>query len=195
MGGLFPNSSYLNEYAFSQVYVQDEMIWCVQTARNMTMFINILFAASPEVWILLIFGVGYGSGLLLYVMIQFDFKYKHRNNRDWHYTTWLVALPAVIGVSQRFYPKHDAIRLYYGLLLIMMVFAWQIFMWRGLRFIYEPTKFYQPNTVKDIIDFDFRLVGSANVLSMLSMDKRVIGIFFYKLSIHIELRIHFFSFC
>lgn len=173
---MFPNSTFLHRLDFSYPFYQEEFTWCVQKARNISMFVSITCAAKSEIWILLIFGVGYGSGLLLYIMIQFDLKYKHRNNRDWHYTTWLIALPAVIGVNQRYHPKYGPIRLYYGFLLIMMVFAWQIMMWYGFRFIQQPVQFSQLATVNDIRDNEFRLVGSAELLPFLSQDSRVIQI-------------------
>lgn len=137
------------------------------------MLVNTFLAATPASWLTLIFGVGYGSGLLLYIMIQFDLEYEHRNHRDWHYTTWLIALPAVIGVNQRFHPKHSAIRLYYGLMLLVMMVVWQSLFWYGFPFFQDPTQFAQTATVDEIVEDEFRLVGSTEVLSLISHDSRV----------------------
>lgn len=159
--------------SFSKPYYQDELIWCIQRAKYYPWVINILWAATPECWILLIFGVGYISGFVIYIMIQFDVKYKNRNQRDWHYTTWLVALPAVIAVNQRFRPTYWPLRMFYWLLLITMVVLWQIILFHCVRFIKIPILRPQISSINEIIEDEFRLVGSNEVLQLISSDDRV----------------------
>lgn len=124
-----------------------------------------------------IFAVGYTTGLLLYLLIQFDLDYKKRNKHDWHYTTWLIALPAVIGVSQQFHPKQFILRLFHGYMLFMLMLAWQRIFYHGVRFLKYPNQFHQKSTTTEIIEYEFRLAGSVEVFEMISFDERVI--FFY----------------
>lgn len=149
------------------------MTWCIQKSKDFPLIINLFLAATPECWILLIFGVGYSTGLVLYIMVQFDLKYEKRNQRDWHYTTWLVALPAVIGFSQRFYPKSGQLRLFYGFILIMMIFTWQIVLYLGLQFLKVPVQRLQVSKIAEIIDWEYHLSGSAEMLHLISFDQRV----------------------
>lgn len=98
IGGIYPNSVGLKS---SIPYTSDEFTWCVQKAKLIPKYLRICSIAPPEVWCGFIFVYGYGSGFILYLLIQFDKNYAERNNRCWHYTTWLIALPAAIGFSQR----------------------------------------------------------------------------------------------
>lgn len=159
--------------SFSRPYYQDDLIWCIQRSKYYPWVVNILWAATPECWILLIFGVGYISGFVIYIMIQFDVNYKNRNQRDWHYTTWLVALPAVIAVNQRFRPTYWPLRMFYWLLLITMVVLWQIILFHCVRFIKIPIQRPQVSSMHEINEDEFRLVGSNEVLQLISFDERV----------------------
>lgn len=173
VGGLFPHSTFPDTLAISQPYYQDNLIWCIQRAKNVSWMWNIFLAATPECWLTLIFGVGYISGAVIYIMIQFDSKYKRRNQRDWHYTTWLIALPAVIAINQRFQPTYGPLRVFYVLLLLTMFILWQIILFFGVRFIKFPVQRHQISTIHEIIDDDFRLAGSDTVFQLISHDERV----------------------
>lgn len=175
LGGRFPNTTLLNSYATSKPYIQDDLTWCVQKAKNVPKLLTVYFAATPEVWLILIFGVGYISGLVFYIMIQFDLEYKHRNQRDWHYTTLLIALPAVIGINQRFHPKYTSLRLFYLTLVIMNIFNWQVLLFKGLKFAKITIPKRQISTIAEIVDNDFHLAGSINALGLIKFDGRVIS--------------------
>lgn len=145
----------------------------MQKAKNFPIIVNFFLIATPEVWIVYIFGVGYVTGFVLYIFVQFDLKYKHRNQRDWHYTTWLIALPAVIAINQRFQPKCYSLRLFYGFILLLAMPAWQIFFFFGIRFIKVPFPRPQISSIAEIIEDEFRLVGSPEVQRLISFDDRV----------------------
>lgn len=76
--------------------VQDNLIWCVKNSSFYPKYMGFFFIATPECWILIIFGIGYVCGFILYIFIQFDTKYVQRNVRDCHYTTWLILLPTIL---------------------------------------------------------------------------------------------------
>lgn len=83
----------------------------------------------------------------------------------------------IIGMNQRFHPKHSAIRLFYGFMLIMMFVTWQPVFWYGYIFK-DPVQKRQISTIDEIIEMDFRLVGSTEVQSLIAFDNRVTVFFF-----------------
>lgn len=154
-------------------YDQDDFTWCVQKAPKLPWIFSLVTALSPTVWLLLIFGYGYGSGFLLYLMIQFDEKYEQRNNRDWHYMTWLVALPSVLGTSQRFRPHSVKIRFIYSFFLIAMIFLVQYAFVNLYTFIQIRFPKHQIKTVEEIVYNDLMLMGSEQVRRILEVDEKV----------------------
>lgn len=130
--------------------------------------------ADPEVWLMIIFGVGYVLGFLLYIVIQFDLKYEQRNQRDWHYTTLLIMLPTVIGFNQRYQPGFFTLKVIYVVISMICVVFIQIFFYEMARFLKVPVRHSQTSTVAEIVEKDFRLTGSTEVLTMIKFDERVI---------------------
>lgn len=60
VGGLFPNSEQSSDFITPRGYFEDDLTWCVQKEPNNILLItNIFFAATPIVWITVIFGIGY----------------------------------------------------------------------------------------------------------------------------------------
>lgn len=154
-------------------YYQDDFTWCVQEAQKLPWIFSIVTALSPTVWLLLIFGYGYGAGFLLYLMIQFDEKYEQRNNRDWHYTTWLVSLPSVLGTSQRFRPHSVKIRFIYAFFLLAMIIFVQYAFVNLYKFIQVRFPKHQIKTIEEIVYNDFTLMGSEQVRRILEIDQKV----------------------
>lgn len=176
VGGLFPNSTFLNAFSISTPYYPDELIWCIKTAKCYPIMFSLFFIARLDSW-LIVFGVGYIIGTLIYVHIQFDVEYEHRNRRDWHYAVVLTALPMVIGVNQRFYPKNFTLRLSAFYFMMAFVLAWSAIFLELIRFIKVPVQHVQVSTVSELIQREFRLAGSAEVDSLIAFDQRV-AIFF-----------------
>lgn len=137
------------------------------------MIINAFLAVAPECYFILIFGITYGVGFMIYIMIQFDLKYVQRNRRDWHYTLILITLPGIIGFNQRFKPKSTSLRMFYGFILIMMLFIWQIVYFKAIRFIKVPMQRPQISTIDSIVNHEYNLYGSIEVKTFISFDKRV----------------------
>lgn len=173
IGGLIPNLYAMGILSISRPYYQDDLTWCVQKSKNYPMIINLLSAATPECWFLMIFGVGGISALIMYFMIQFDLNYEMRNNHNLVHMIVLVALPALIGINQRFHPKFMPLRIFYGFLILIMVFAWQSIFLLGWRFFSVPAQRPQTSTVDELIDYDFRLAGSVDAFAFISQENRV----------------------
>lgn len=160
IGGLLPNSSVFGNFSLSKAYFPDDLTWCVRKSRNFPMVLNFLFVATPTCWIIMIFGIGYVSGFAIYIMIQFDLKYKARNHRDLHYTIWLISLPAVIGINQRFQPKSVALRTFTFFYAFIMFMSGQFIFWFGITYIKTPTPRPQISTISTVIDYKYQLFGS-----------------------------------
>lgn len=173
IGRFLPNFASSVDFTYSRPYRQDSLVWCVQRAKLYSLLLNFFFIGTPEAWVMYIFGVGYGIGFVIYLMIQFDLEYTNRNSRCWHYCTWLIALPLVIGVNQRFHPKYIPLRIFYALSLFIMMLAWQRIFFKGLDFMMYPYRKTQLSTVSEIIEGNFRLAGSPEVLSWAMVDDRV----------------------
>lgn len=169
-----PNVTQHRNWVTSKPYYQEDFTWCIQRAKYFPLLLNLAAAATPDIWIICIFGVGHTTALIFYVMVQFDSKYKHRNNRDWPYMLFLVSLPAGIGINQRFHPKSVIFRIFYGFVLIMSMFIWQICFLYGARFFKIPVQRTQISTIAEIIKQDYRLAGSSDALQFISFDEQVI---------------------
>lgn len=175
IGGLFPGLlvNSVNEVVISRAYYQDRLSWCIHKAKNYPQLFNFFLIATPECWIIFIFGVGYGFGLLVFILVQFDLKYKQGNLRDWHYTTFLVALPTVIGLNQRFLPTSTSLRYLYAYVAICCVLVLPVIFKQLLEQLKIPMQRYQISTIEEMCDYDFRLAGSAEVKALLPHDNRV----------------------
>lgn len=173
VGGLFPNTSLLDTFAFSKTYYQDRLMWCVQKSTNYPMSINLFLAAKPEVWLIgFIVGIGV-SGLITYIMIPFDLMNKRRNFIDMNYVLILIMMPMVIGSNLRHFPKMLPCRSLYAYSLLTTFFLWQLLFCYGGKFITIPTPRPQISTVHEIIERNFRIAGSNAVYDMILHDKNV----------------------
>lgn len=129
--------------------------------------------AKPEIWILYIPVLGYLSNIIMYIMVQFDSKYKKRNQIDFHYTHFLITLPTFIGISQGFHPKSTPLRMFYCFMLVTNIFVWQMFLFLGIKFTKFLVQKHQTSTTAEIIEWEYRLMGSKEVLGLISLDERV----------------------
>lgn len=169
-----PNARLLNKFTFSRPYFQEDLTWCVQRAKYIPFTLNLFLAASPTVWVSGSLIWGYASATVMYILIQFDLEYNKRNHRDFHYMCWIVTFPTMIGMTQRFHPKHSILRIYYCLVALTLSFAWQKMFFHAFPFFTIPSRYAQISTVDQIVSDQFRLAGnSMETLKFISMDKRV----------------------
>lgn len=161
-------------------YLQDDLTWCIQNAGKMPWIFNLVTTMSPAVWLIVFFAYGYVSGFLLYLLIQFDAKYKQRNNRDIHYTTILISLPSVIGVTQRFQPYSGKIRIIYAIVLVGLIIGVQIALVHFYKFLQIRFPRYQIATLDEIIAYQYVLMGSAHVQQLVWTEKKVNMLWYYR---------------
>lgn len=171
-GGLFPNVTFLDTHAISNVYYQDDLTFCVPRAKFYSLLLNAMMGTSPLIWFTGI-GAFYFIGLIAYISIQFDLEYEHRNQNDLHYVILFILWPTVLGCNNRFHPKSYFIRIYYVFTLLMTFTLWQVVFFLGIEFMKTPIRMPQIKTVDDIIKKNFRLSGSQEVLGLISSDERV----------------------
>lgn len=174
MGGLLPNMEFDRIFSLSKSYIDDDLVWCTQKSNNYPMIINVFLSVAPECWFILVFSIGYLAGIIIYIMIQFDLEYKQRNQRDFHYAIWLIILPGIVGISQRFRPTFGPLRMFYGFILIMMIFIWQVIFFKGIRFIKIPVQRPQIATSEQLAEHAFALSGSNDVIDLITFDGKVL---------------------
>lgn len=174
IGGLFIDSINISDQnIISYPYFSDDFTWCVQNANYVSFLLFIFVVMSPTVWVMIFFGFGYTTSTLLYLLIQFDEKYEQRNRRDWHYTTLLIALPAVLGINQQFKPKSGIIRIIYGSWLLTALFGVQMVFVYLVQYIQIRIPKHQVATVNEIVDYNYGLMGSQQVQNLVWTDEKV----------------------
>lgn len=127
----------------------------------------------PEVWFIIIFGYVYVGGFVLYVLLPYDLNYRDRNKRDWHYTTWLIVLPAVIGTSPNFKPLSGVNRMFYGCVLLLAVILFQICFSSIYEFLHLDIPQHQLASFQEIVERNFRLMGSPEAVNFISENQKV----------------------
>lgn len=157
----------------SNPYFQDTFAWCVRNSGFYPIYLNFFFLATPECWIFIIFGFGYGSGFILYIFIQYDPNYQYRNIRDWHYTTWLISLPVTISMSPRFKPIYGPLRIFYGFMLIIGMLISTFLLTYSINSLGRPLRQYQIHTQQEIISNKYRLFGSREFLEDIKFESKV----------------------
>lgn len=173
IGGIFPTEEILKYSSMSVTYGMDDLTMCVQNAGMMPMVFAQLHAISATVWFLAIFGYGYSIGFLLFLLVQFDRRYNRRNQIDWHHTTWLITLPAIIGLSPNFYPIKGTVRILYAFTLISAFFAFQVAFTRSYDVLYIQIPLHQVSSLNESIDEDYHLSGTSEALHLLSRNQMV----------------------
>lgn len=161
LGGLPQYSHNLANFDSSISYYSDDYTWCVQRPKFLPLSISFFRILPPVVWILIV-GLGYVNALILYLLVQFDSNPRIRK-LDLHHTTFLISLPSWIGISQQFKPNYWPLRLYYisTLLFGMVVFA--IFSTLLVKRSQVRLRFFQVQSVSDIVAEEFGLAGSLEI--------------------------------
>lgn len=173
--GKFANLLADGQMAASIPYYQDKLIWCIQHAQKYPIFINFFFIIPSEMWIFIL-TVGFtGVSILIYFLIPFDENYGYRiKHYDMFYCFLWIVIPAVTAASCTFNPKKFRLRTVYWLLLVCpMLFHIMIGIFL-FNFMNYQFYLYQISTVDEILDANFRLTGSIEVLNAIKQDAKVI---------------------
>lgn len=110
---------------------------------------------------------------MLYILISLDKRLNKRNKYDVHYIIWQTTLTAYFALGPKFQPSNTTVRLFYSMMLVIGLFASIIIGAFFHKFLYYPQQKHQIKTVNEIVENNFRLVGSQKVLELMSFDSRV----------------------
>lgn len=173
-GGKFTDFHHDKRIATSIPYYQDKLIWCIQHAKKYPIFFNFFFIIPFEMWVVII-GVGFVLvSILTYFLMSFDPNYEYRIERyDVLYCFLWIVMPAITGIGCSYNPKRFIHRLIYWLLLVCpMLFHMMIgaFLYNFMNYQFY---LYQISSVEEILDAEFRLTGSAEVLDVIEQDSMV----------------------
>lgn len=109
----------------------------------------------------------------MYVLIPYDLDYKERNKRDWHYTTYLVALPAIIGISPNYHPVSGTIRTLYSCVLICAMILFQLALSCIYEFLHLDIPKHQISSFRELDEYNFNLMGSQEAFNLVSGSEKV----------------------
>lgn len=190
IGGLHQNSHQINQLKYVQSsipYLTDDLIWCVKKAGNYPTYLNLLLLSTPEVWFIMVFGYKLTTAIIYYFFVQFDLKYKQRNRIDCQHAFWLISLPVFLGSNMTFKPIYGPLRIFYGYMMISLIFFSQMISFYIIRYIKDPIPYAQVETVGEITRSDFyQLMGSYEVHNLIQYDERVCYILRYKLALSVN---------
>lgn len=172
-GGLAKYTHDSEHFNSSIAYFDDDYTWCVQRAKILPLFISFMRIADPATWLLIV-GSGYVNGIVLYFFVKFDTKTKH-HKLDLHHITYLISLPSWIGVSQRFHPKYWPLRLYYFSTLLFGIVFFAVALSKYSTFSRMKIRKQQIQTVTEIIDMDFRLFGTDEILKSMQQHQQTVS--------------------
>lgn len=177
IGGLHQNSYQYNKLKHFQAsipYITDNLVWCVKMAGNYPIYLNLFLLSTPEVWLIMTFGYFLMTAIIYYIFVQFDLKYKQRNRIDGHNALLLISLSVFLGTNMTFKPIYGPLRIFYGYMMISLIFFGQMTSFYILRYIKDPIPYAQVETIEEIIRSDYhQLMGSYEVYNSIRYDERV----------------------
>lgn len=141
-------------------FMQVERTWCVSRAQPIPVWLNMWQITTQSIWYLALFTI-YLEGLILYLLMRYE---RHHMKKDYNYCVLMIALSAFTGMSHIIYrPKSTPMRFFIALMLltgILISTVWNCFL---IKVLTRPIYDAQVSTVAELMEKDFRLVGSFNV--------------------------------
>lgn len=172
MGGLPTHLFGLDNLTSSTSYYQDDLTWCIQRAKFLPLYFNYFYITDTIVWLIIVILL-LTLATVFYLWTQFDLKYKYRNHHDW-FSLCFAVLGAYLGISPRFKPMHTVPRVLYALLLLLSVLVVSLVGFYLLNFMKVPIPYQQMKSLDEIIDADYRFMGSLDVLNAIKHNQKVI---------------------
>lgn len=150
-------------------YDQDDFTWCIKAAGHYPIFMNLILIQPLAFWIIEVLNI-LVIGTIIYIYIPLDVEDKFRNNRDWHYSVFLIVLPANIGIPRRYSPRLNRMRCYYAFVPLFSVVFYSVFTNLLFHSMKIPRPKYQIKSTNEILDNDFRLMGSRDVFNIIKQN-------------------------
>lgn len=170
---MFPDLSDTKQLQLSVSYLQDQLTWCIQKSKNYPLIYQCMLILDKYVWCYLVFIYGYVCSIIVYILISLDEYYNLKNHCDFHYTVWQVTLTAFFGLGPKFRPVYGMLRIFYGMMLIIGFICSMMIGAYLHTFLTYPQQRHQIKTIDEMIENNFRLVGTQKVLEMIKFDSRV----------------------
>lgn len=169
IGGLEENLNTQKHLVATRFYYYDKLTWCVQKSQLLSLWTKISSygCSDPRVFIFLSFAAlsAIFSG---YIFEQLEPE--SHNSWDWN-RTWLNAIRCYFGFSCEYNPTINVTRAGYMFLLFGSIICVTTI---STRFIGLHVKNYfspQVETIQEIIENQFDLVGNQHALQMLQQNK------------------------
>lgn len=158
-------SKYLNA---SHSYFYDTLTWCVQERQPISLWRNLFHLCNDPIVYLLsgIFGIGINA--VIYIIQQFE-----QQKWDWNLITINIVC-VVCGFNTNFKPKSNAMRLVLIIFLFAAIICSTLFSSVLIKQITKPILKLQVDSIREIIDGDFNLVGDRFAFMKISQDNKVI---------------------
>lgn len=177
VGGIASHLSSLSRksVAITIPYYQDELIWCMQRAHKIPIFINFFFMIPVDMWIFFVLISGLLCSTLIYLLVQFDKNYQgHRI--DFFYTLLLIVIPSYSASSSHFHPTNIRLRVLYWMLLTCPMFFQSMIGAYLYQFMKFQFYYHQIASIGEISKEEFRFMGSIEVLDSIKHNTMVSNI-------------------
>uniref|UniRef100_A0A336KKK9 CSON005703 protein n=1 Tax=Culicoides sonorensis TaxID=179676 RepID=A0A336KKK9_CULSO len=161
IGGMFDNKITSKILSSSIGYIEDDLTWCVATARSAPTWMNVFAIFDFMTWAIAVILV-WITGMGLYFMLKYENK--RADNFIW---CTLVAMAVSINVSAPYHPTPRYIRIFLAsFFLYSMHFsaAYQSFL---VSVITQPRYQKQVKDQEMAVSYGFTFTGSENILSYL----------------------------
>lgn len=161
IGGMWDNKVSSKILSTSMGYIDDDLTWCVATARNAPTWMNVFAIFDIKTWIIAVVLV-FMTGLGMYFMLYYENK--SAENLVW---CTLVAMAISINVSAPYRPNSRYIRIFLAsFFLYSMHFsaAYQSFL---VSVITRPRFESQIKNQETAADYEFKFTGGENIITYL----------------------------
>lgn len=156
-------------------YLEDKLIWCVQRAGKIPIWVNFFFIIPLEMWIFFIFVSLLLGSILMYALTPYDAYYKKRIHRtDFFYCMFLICVPSYASTSSTFRPSNPRIRISYLTILVCPMFFHQYISAFLYQFMHYEFHYHQIATTDEMLRENFRLTGSVEVLNAIKYNTMVV---------------------
>lgn len=154
IGGFTRNTDTAKTWSFSISYHQDDLTWCIQRVPPISVWQNIWYIAKPYMWVLII-SIGCINAVLLYLLMPYDKEYFKRTKRDLPYILLYISLPATIGLSTNYHPRHQLIRVFHFFFLIFGFVGVNLSTAYLIKYLTNPIPGTQKQTIAEISNYQW----------------------------------------
>lgn len=173
IGGSFIHLSDALHHTVSIPYDYDDIIFCIQRSKIIPKYLNIVNILPPEMWFTMIFIGIFFIGIIAYLVVQFDSGVKRRNQMDLNYIMIIHLMSSFFSNAHDFKPKTAWLRILHTIIIVISLVFQGIVGVSLYQYMKEDMFYHQITTLREIVDSNFRLAGSPEVLHMIKRTELV----------------------